>query len=118
MTQTAQPERKYVYEYTIVGGPGKFDLMVGFFKKGERLVFRIRKNFGDKSNEVVRCTINTISHEDGSCESWCIDGWISDSGPDVDHLQNVSTLKQNLTFKGYYSTHRNQGWMQVTVTQH
>ena len=99
------------FEYHIVGGPGKFDLMVSFFDHGRTIGFRLRRKFGDKANEYVVVVINQISKEDGSCEHWMIDGYLVSSGPDKDH-QSPARGK----FHGYYSTREsNSGWMTITT---
>lgn len=95
--------------YTIVAAPSKFDLMTALFhgKNGEdhpRVKFTVQEYVsGTKpagAPMVVEAIINGVSREDGSGESWCIEGYVS-----------VKT-EDHGRFKGWYRTTDRKGWME------
>lgn len=76
----------------IVNGPSKFDLMVSLFstKPASHPVLFKTKNHGD-----FTATITGVRWEDGSGESWIIEGY--------------SALAAGARFTGYFSTKDRRG---------
>jgi hypothetical protein len=72
----------------IVGGPGKFELMVSFFE-GRDITFTLA---GGKK---IMVRLNTIQREDGSNQSWNINGYPINS--------------PGKGFRAYYTTRGNDG---------
>lgn len=70
----------------IISGPGKFDLMASLFVKDHNVFFTLN------SGEKVTVNLTSVGIEDGSRESWLIEG----------HLipENGSWIK----FTGWYAT--------------
>jgi len=85
--------------YQIVGGPGKFDLMLSLFEKGKQVTFTI-----DHEGPVIfKVQINSIGAEDASRESWLIEGGIVE-------MAGASVPWQS--FKGYFETRWRRGWIE------
>ncbi len=86
-------------EFRITNGPGKFDLMLSVFE-GKRLKFTLQ----DVSQRVcvAAVDIHGVDLEDGSFESWCIEGYMIDL--DGQHLKHNG-------FTGYYHTRDRHGWL-------
>ena len=75
-------------EKGITAGPGKFDLMNALFI-GAKVTFTL------EGGEKVLTQINKVEAEDGSRESWNLQGYIMNG--------------RNEKFRGYYSTRGNKG---------
>jgi len=75
--------------YEIVNGPGKFNLMLSVFNRN-KVVFHLSNGKG------ISVIVTGVEQEDGSCESWCISGYL-DGG----------------RFNGYYRTNKNKGFLIV-----
>ena len=61
-------------QINLVDGPSKFDLMLALFDKSspER-----RVNFKSLAGSTFDCSVLSVRAEDGSRESWEIEGWAS-----------------------------------------
>jgi hypothetical protein len=63
------------YAFNVVGGPSKFDLMVSLFEgnpKDRRTVaFKL-----EGLRQEIKVAITGVQQEDGSGESWNIEGWV------------------------------------------
>ena len=92
-------------EFRIKNGPSKFDLQQAFFdagtpKKHDRRAITLE--IDDKYYETTEVIVNLIAWEDGSGDSWILEGF-------------VTIIKGNLTVRGknkftcYYSTHNRRG---------
>lgn len=73
----------------IICGPGKFDLMLALFA-GKEVVFTM------ENGQKLTVRISSVQREDGSSESWNLEG----------EVMNCLTDRK---FVGYYSTRRNKG---------
>jgi hypothetical protein len=83
-------------QYPIVSGPSKFDIMMALFDwsiKKPRLV----KFDHQCRRESLTVSITSVMAEDGSGESWIVEGNVSD---------------EKLThYKAYYRTDTRRGWI-------
>lgn len=79
----------------ITGGPGKFDLMQALFA-GKEVTFTL------ENGQKLAVRISSIQREDGSNESWNLEGWFT-------HVLN------NRAFKAYYATSGNHGTLRPTT---
>ena len=62
--------------FKIVNGPSKFDLMNGLFLKDHIVQFTIvRSNRTQSFQIILDIKVNLIEAEDGSRESWIIEGY-------------------------------------------
>jgi len=91
-------------QYTIVNGPGKFDLMSALFEKGRHVQFQVKPE-KEHQNPWLEVQINSVAAEDGSRESWLIEGGIL--GDIFGAL--IEGGWQN--FKGYYHSRDRHGWI-------
>ena len=81
-------------EVKVTKSPTKWDLMISF---AERKTVTIGTTMGELPIQITK-----IEQEDGSCESWCIKGYI-------DHKdRNCSNVK------GYFRTDQNTGILEIT----
>jgi len=81
----------------VVGGPGKFDLMVAFFDgdcRNRRNVTFVTGISGKVTRTFGPVVINSMEREDGSGESWNISGY---------------EMNTNKKFKMLFSTKTRQG---------
>ncbi|MDO8601658.1 MAG: hypothetical protein Q7R62_00795 [bacterium] len=91
--------------WAIVNGPSKFDLMVALFygsgleKTRPEVTFEI--GAGGETRR-VSCIINSISREDGSGESWNIQGYTPHEEPWMD-------------FRAYFTTSVRQGHIRFSL---
>ncbi len=87
--------------YTILKGPGKFDLMNSLFTKSTYVTFTVQNQLTDEKSD-LRVRINALEKEDGSAESWLMHFYI----------QGEDGYK-----KGFYRTkgnsHRGKGFIQL-----
>ncbi len=92
--------------YKIVRGPSKFELMTALFA-GQEITFRtqiLTDTTSDEAvvipagrpsrNPLVKAIVNSVQQEDGSLESWNIEGHIP---------------SEKKEFKAYYHTGRQSG---------
>lgn len=88
----------------LVNGPDKFELMLSLFEKGKKVEFMI-KMVNNDTNRLIQVMINSIQAEDGSRESWNIQGELIA----VREVTSSKWLPVNpASFKGYYhSINRN-----------
>jgi hypothetical protein len=78
----------------IIGGPGKFELMLALFE-GREITFTLEGG----AQKTVK--LNTIQREDGSNQSWNLDGYTVGPTP-------------NMKFHAYYTTRGNHGTYSLT----
>ncbi len=78
--------------YEIGNGPSKFDLSVALFRR-EPVSFTLQ------SGSKVVVTINRVQAEDGSAESWNIDGFVNG--------------QEGREFRAYWHTGRSHGHMKL-----
>jgi hypothetical protein len=98
-------------KYQITDGPGKFDLSVALFhgrSKSDYVDFTVDDPDGGKHFLITATTINTVQREDGSRESWNIEGYCmlpdyKDSG------------RPTHPFKAYFHTQHRHGHIIVTM---
>ena len=68
------------FELQIDGGPGKFDLMNGLFQRGATIMFRVTQKVSGSTvkfpHQEIVAHVNMVQQEDGSCESWNLQGWV------------------------------------------
>jgi hypothetical protein len=93
--------------YDITNGPSKFDLMVALFKKNEMVQFSIKSPAVFRDTKVVEIIINGIACEDGSRESWLIEGMYAEPTY-PNHLRR---------FEGYYNSRTRIGWLKNVPLQ-
>lgn len=90
--------------FTVVGGPSKFDLMLSLFdgnKEPRRTVeFQL-----DGARGPIVVAITTVQQEDGSGESWCIKGWITN-------------YRRSFDIEGYYSSKGRAGRIAFITPSH
>jgi hypothetical protein len=66
-------------ETMITNGPSKFDLMQALFvRQPTRPVFELSLTVGPVGLTKVKCMVNSVESEDGSGESWNIEGYVGD----------------------------------------
>ncbi len=87
-------------------GPDKFELMTGFFAKEVKTTFRI--NTGAREI-VIQCQVNTIQAEDGSRESWNIEGEVLGIRTPIQFHDQWTVLPRGRKFKGYFHTRSHEG---------
>ena len=106
------------YEYDIIGGPGKFDLAFGFFRR-EALGFRIKKRFAPFTNEYVYCVLDGINFEDASGDSFMVNGRVISSGESKESQNEISYVKedhaQEVTIVAHFDFRTGKGSMKITV---
>jgi hypothetical protein len=85
--------------FQVTNGPSKFDLMLSVFER--KVVTLALKRCGVKD---VRVIVSAIEQEDGSCDSWCVKGFIVQDCPIHQELS-----REYLIFEGYYSTKDRMG---------
>ena len=89
----------------IIGGPGKFDLMLSVFSRKE-------VNFKLQSNAEISVIVTGIERKDDSCESWNISGIITRNLLQQFYLSPEYHL--NVKFDAYYRTGPGEkGWFVV-----
>lgn len=87
-------------DFPIVGGPGKFDIMVSLFEGNPEnrhtVEFTLETTYGPNPlTTKLKVAVTGVQQEDGSGESWNISGWVS-NGP-------------RAHFKCYYSSRNRHG---------
>lgn len=88
----------------LVNGPDKFELMLSLFEKGKKVEFMIRMASGD--NRLIQVMVNGIQAEDGSRESWNIQGELIA----IREVTGSKWLPVNpASFKGYYHSVNRKG---------
>lgn len=89
-------------EFRVVGGPNKFDLMAALFYGNmdtRHLVdFKV-----DGQKEPITVIISSVEREDGSGESWNLQGYVA---------RTHKTLRGNVV-KMYFSTQTRRGNMRI-----
>lgn len=96
-------------QFQITEGPSKFDLMIALFKKDEAVRFSVTPDplTGTKSPVILTVQINGITVEDGSHESWLMQGmW---------KLSWDLNLLNWTNFHGYYDSRTRKGWLKNTL---
>lgn len=83
----------------IIDGPGKFDFMLSLFE-GKQVYFTIKMEGVNGGPLRLKVQMNSIGIEDGSRESWLIEGYI---------LEITDAWKH---FKGYFQSRRRHGWIE------
>lgn len=96
MTTQIQSELKF----PVTGGPSKFDLMLSLFDGNQTP----RKTVEFKLEGIktpVRVAVTGVSQEDGSGESWIIEGWLSgmEKSFPISLWFTTSSRKGYITFK-------------------
>ena len=76
----------------IIEGPSKYDLQAALFD-GKRVRFTV-EGLGQ-----IEVQMNNVGIEDGSRESWLIEGYV--------------VLDNWKKFHGYYETRRRKGWLEL-----
>ncbi len=83
------------YQFNVIGGPNKFDLMVSLFegnpKHRKTVAFKL-----EGFRQDINVAITSVEQEDGSGESWNITGWVM--GEPSAHV------------RAYYSSHGRSGF--------
>ncbi len=94
--------------HSICDGPSKFDLSNALFDKLPGGRSRVL-DFTTNSEKLLRVcvVVNKVSTEDGSRESWIIDGYISKIIYDGAELEKPPGDKIHF----YYRTDKRSGWM-------
>jgi len=113
--------------FKLIGGPGKWDLMLALFdntlEKPRSVQFKATKgscepgemkklDIEKSKHYEFKCIINSISREDGSGESWNIDGYITNI--DFDGGCYVYYDSRNHFTACFHTVHRH-GTMDVKV---
>lgn len=91
------------YAFSITGGPSKFDLMVSLFEGNPK----VRKTVSFKLEGLrreIQVAITGVQQEDGSGESWNIEGWV------------MGEFRANV--KAYYSSRSRSGHFRFVVPIH
>lgn len=88
----------------ILDGPSKFDLMVALFE-GKRVEFKIA------GQGRVMCQLNGVAVEDGSRQSWLIQGQLFYKMI----LNTYSSVSSNQHFSGHYETRCRKGNIDIGV---
>ncbi len=89
--------------FSITNGPSKFDLMVALFDKNRGVEFTVK--FDGFTNR-FDFTITGVRIEDGSRESWLIEGLYTE-------IEKPRGREVNWKgFRGYYDTRRRTGWIE------
>jgi hypothetical protein len=94
----------------VIDGPSKYDLMVALFnevndvKRRHKVVFTTTAAEGSPVTFKLTAVIEGVMREDGTGESWCINGYTVPSHPSV-RVQ---------TFTGHFSTQSRQGHLHFT----
>lgn len=92
----------------IVDGPSKFDLMVALFKKDQNVEFSI----GSQKFKIrISVILNGVRCEDGSRESWLIEGFYTES------IEGQLVQSHRERFEGYYSSKNRTGWIKNLSNQ-
>ena len=94
-------------QYQIVNGPSKRDLELALFdgdsQHRRHVVFSFEEHYGESGKSIaltVRAFIlNGVSREDGSGESWLINGYFAGAYPPI-------------PIKGYFSTKTRKGHLE------
>lgn len=88
--------------YEIAGGPNKFSLMLSHYDR-QQVTFRL--NIGS-----VDCVVTGSQWEDGSGESWLLEGNIRWLNP----FPSWGPLPEDLPrkFRAWYRTDRRSGWFE------
>lgn len=111
-----EQEHECEHEYKIVGGPGKFDLMIAMFKQDEPVTFCVKELIGDQSNVVITCTIMQMKCKSRSNrEEWIIDGSADFIGPDRDHQEWIHRPFDSASFHADYSMRKTSGSLFYTI---
>lgn len=93
--------------HNVVNGPSKFDLMLGLFDS--KAVNARAVAFQLQDGRCIEVVVNAVSQEDGSGESWNIEGRARRLSTDVGPVPPVPRR-----LKGYYSTQGRKGWLRWT----
>lgn len=90
--------------FDVISGPSKFDLMLSLFdgnKEPRRTVeFQLEGARGP-----ITVAITMVQQEDGSGESWNVEGWIT-------------SYRRNFAIKAYYSSNSRKGYLTFVVPFH
>lgn len=88
------------YAFNVVGGPSKFDLMVSLFEGNPQhrrtVAFKL-----EGLRQEVHVAITGVQQEDGSGESWNIEGWVK--GEPSAHV------------KAYYTSRGRSGYFRFII---
>ena len=87
--------------FHIVDGPGKYELMVSLFSKGETITLTIETAL--KSKEIFKVHTRGVAQEDGSCTNWLIKGFVG----------HVNYPNETTNFEGYYNSTSRVGWVKL-----
>lgn len=99
-------EREGIKQRQMDMGPDKFGLMPAFFVKGATVEFRV--NEGSNRFREIKVQVNSVQAEDGSRESWNLDGYIIAMRTPL--TQGVfKDLSEYKKFKAYYDTRSHKG---------
>lgn len=97
--------------YNIVKGPSKMALMFALFdsdrRGGKTASFEVEES-GTTAQKPKRLVIriNTVSHEDGSGESWCFNGYVVSAWDSTTNLKSKSV-------EGWFRTTTRTGWVKI-----
>lgn len=97
-------------KYNITNGPGKFELSVALFKKPCKhtyIDFKVDDPEGGKPFLIMSTIINTVQREDGSNESWIIEGYCM-----LPEYKDAG--RPTRSFTAYYHTRHRTGHITVT----
>lgn len=109
-------QQRHCRNYSIVGGPSKFDLMLALFdstrEKPRSVGFEISSE--GPHFEKIEVGITAVSHKGGSGEDWNFAGVMaSDAWPDTVSAYFNTIPRSKLAIRGYFSTKTRQGSMTV-----
>lgn len=90
--------------YDVLNGPGKDDLKASVFDR-KVVTFQIRKSKTSEVSTEITVIVLGVQQEDGSCESWIIQGYVTDGSMKAVHFN-----------RGYYSTKNRRGYMDLWPT--
>jgi hypothetical protein len=87
---------------TIVNSPGKFNLSVAFFQRTPAEFTVHGSDFAEAQKVAV--ILNQLSHEDGSSNSYCFEGYTKSNIPNKD-------TREGIYVRGWFRTSDGKGWM-------
>lgn len=91
--------------FHIKGGPSKFDLMFSLFDGNTKFPRRTVDFKIEGSDKVVTVAIHSVQREDGSGESWNLEG-------------NITNYTRGFGFEAYFSTSTREGVFTVGAPYH
>ena len=106
---------EFQYEYTLVKGPGRFDLAVAQYR-GDSVFLTVQQEFGSRITELWEVQLLTSSVVDSDYDRFAIHGMVLRSGPDAHNLTWVFNPESSATFEVTYSIKHCQGSKVVATT--